>query len=300
MRVHTVADPSTTLIMKTTPVQYDVVAAKLRFANMDTRSLRSTEAMLMAVGCGLFALALWGPSEDLPAHYHAFADRRAWQSLPNALDVLSNLGFAIFGVLGLLRLWAAGRAVVWSAQRQMVVLFFLGLALTALCSGIYHWQPDDAGLKLDRVGMAMAFAGLLGLLAADRVSDRAGQALALLVLLAGPVAASIALTSQNQLPWVVVQFGGLAIMVWLSFLKPMPGALPVRWLDVILIYALAKLLELGDLAVYEWTGQLVSGHSLKHLVASFAAWPVLTALPRLPMPCLPDDSKVHRAPAGAR
>jgi hypothetical protein len=47
---------------------------------------------------------------------------------------------------------------------------------------------------------------------------------------------------------------------------------------LIAIYALAKLLELGDHAVYEWTGQLVSGHSLKHVVASFAAWPVVSAL----------------------
>jgi hypothetical protein len=54
--------------------------------------------------------------------------------------------------------------------------------------------------------------------------------------------------------------------------------LPVRWALLIAIYALAKLLELGDHAVYEWTGQLVSGHSLKHMVAAFAAWPVVTAL----------------------
>lgn len=300
MRVHTAADSSSILIMKTIPVQQDAVVANLRSMVMDTASPRSTETILVTVCCGLFALALWGPSVDLPAHYHAFADRRPWQFLPNALDVLSNLGFAFFGALGLLRLSVRSRAVAWTAQRQMAVLFFLGLGLTALCSGIYHWQPDDAGLKLDRVGMAMAFAGLLGLLAADRVSDRAGQALALLVLVAGPVAAAIALTSHDQLPWVVVQFGGLAIMVWLSTLKPMPGALPVRWPAVVLFYALAKALELGDMAIYEWTGQLVSGHSLKHLVASCAAWPVLAALPRLRMSRLAAASNDHRTPASVR
>jgi hypothetical protein len=55
-------------------------------------------------------------------------------------------------------------------------------------------------------------------------------------------------------------------------------ALPVRWALLIAIYALAKLLELGDHAVFEWTGHLVSGHSLKHAVAACAAWPVVTAL----------------------
>ena len=47
---------------------------------------------------------------------------------------------------------------------------------------------------------------------------------------------------------------------------------------MILIYALAKLLELADHEVYAWTSQLVSGHSLKHGVASCAAWPVIAAL----------------------
>ena len=41
---------------------------------------------------------------------------------------------------------------------------------------------------------------------------------------------------------------------------------------------LALLLELADHAIYAWTSQLVSGHSLKHAVASLAAWPVILAL----------------------
>ena len=44
------------------------------------------------------------------------------------------------------------------------------------------------------------------------------------------------------------------------------------------VYGLAKLLELGDHDIYAWTSQAVSGHSLKHIVASLAAWPVISAL----------------------
>jgi hypothetical protein len=32
-------------------------------------------------------------------------------------------------------------------------LFFTGLLLTAAASSWYHWQPDDAGLAVDRCGM---------------------------------------------------------------------------------------------------------------------------------------------------
>jgi hypothetical protein len=47
---------------------------------------------------------------------------------------------------------------------------------------------------------------------------------------------------------------------------------------VIFFYALAKLFELGDVTIFEATGHIVSGHTLKHLAAALAAWPVIRAL----------------------
>lgn len=55
-------------------------------------------------------------------------------------------------------------------------------------------------------------------------------------------------------------------------------ALTVRWGLVIFVYVVAKLLELADHQIYELTSHAISGHSLKHLAASFAAWPVLTTV----------------------
>jgi divalent metal cation (Fe/Co/Zn/Cd) transporter len=61
----------------------------------------------------------------------------------------------------------------------------------------------------------------------------------------------------------------------------LPGALAVRWGVVVGLYVLAKGLELADHAVFDLSGQLVAGHSLKHLVAACAAWPVIGALQAL-------------------
>lgn len=44
---------------------------------------------------------------------------------------------------------------------------------------------------------------------------------------------------------------------------------------VIGVYVLAKLLELGDEAVFHAMGEWVSGHSLKHVAAACAALPIL-------------------------
>ena len=154
---------------------------------------------------------------------------------------------------------------------------FTGLLLTAALSGVYHWRPDDSGLAMDRLGMVVAFAGLLGLAAADRATPRAGVWLAAAVLLLGPLSVWTWFVTGNVLPWVAVQFGGMLLVLALACLKPLPDALAIRWGMVIMIYAAAKGFEMADEAVYVATSQLISGHSLKHVVASFAAWPVVAA-----------------------
>lgn len=238
------------------------------------------ERVLAGVFLVLLAAALLAPSVAQPAHYHDFADQRSWGGLPHAMDVLSNLPFALWGMVGI---WALLRAVreraVSAPAAAMAGLFFGGLWVTAAVSAAYHLQPGDAGLVWDRGGMVLAFAGLLGLAAMRAVSTRAGMALATAVLVLGPLSVYAWSLTGNVLPWAVLQFGGMALILVFACLRPAQvRELPVRWALLIAIYALAKLLELGDHAVYEWTGQLVSGHSLKHMVAACAAWPVVAAL----------------------
>lgn len=248
-----------------------------------TFNAEKNERSLLVAVLLLLAVAIFLPPLAQPLHQHAFADLRGWAHIPCALNVLSNLPFALWGATGL-GVLAWQRALVapatrgYMAQRRLAVLFFAGLLLTAAASGVYHWRPDDAGLVIDRLGMVVAFAGLLGMAAADGASPRAGVWLAMAVLLLGPLSVWTWSATGNVLPWVVLQFGGMLLVLALACLKPLPGALAVRWGLVIMVYAAAKLFELADEAVYAATSQFISGHSLKHVVASFAAWPVVAAL----------------------
>ena len=240
--------------------------------------LSKSETVLLVACAGLFAVALLGPPIAQPAHYHGFADQRTIWTLPFFMDVVSNLGFALAGLAGAWSLYRLPPRTLSNVQCAMAGLFFAGLLLTALASSWYHWQPDDAGLSIDRGGMAFAFAGVLGLAAASRVSERAGAALGLAVLLLAPLSIHAGAQAGNVLPWAVLQFGGMALILWSALLHPRNGTPQVRWGLVILAYAAAKLLEINDHEVYAFTDQLVSGHTLKHWVAALAAVPVIVAI----------------------
>lgn len=245
------------------------------------QNLSRAEAGLLLGVAALLALALFGPVLPASAHQHTLADQRALWGIPCALDVLSNLPFAIAGLWGLVTLRRVAPGMLDAPSRALASLFFAGLVCTAAGSALYHWQPQDAGLLWDRLGMVLPFAGLLGLAGASRVSARAGAAAAGTVLLAGPLAVLWWSHSGNLLPWAVVQLGGMLVVLALACLPRRDGALALHLGAVMALYALAKLFEAADHAVFEATGQAVSGHSLKHVLAAAAAWPVLAALAAL-------------------
>lgn len=266
-------------------------------------STRRECALLMAFALlALFAAAC--PAFAGPDAVSVFADDRAWHSLPNAMDVLSNLPFLVIGLVGLRWLrWLdrpefdaipagttaapADEPVVGGLNQRLgnsldcAWLFFAGLIACSAGSVAYHLQTDLLRLAADRAGMAIAFAGLIGFAVCDRVSQRAGWAAAWATLAGGLLAVAIWFETGNVAPWATVQFGGMALVLMLALTRPLPesaGAVGLKLGWVIFFYALAKLFELSDHAVYEATHHIVSGHSVKHLTAALAGLPVLHAL----------------------
>jgi hypothetical protein len=256
--------------------------------------LQRQEHRLLMVGAVLAAIAVlgavWGSDiahalglglnahghTHLYAHGHPFVDARTLWGIANAMDVLSNLAFLPLGLWGLHALYRAPAA--HTATRQSATVFFVGLILTCFASSYYHLAPSPWGLAIDRAGMAVAFAGVLGLVSAERVSLRAAPWVWGVVLAVAMPSIMLNYATGIIAPWAVVQFGGMAVVLWAARQAPVAGGLGIRWGVLVAIYVVAKLCELGDEAVFHATQGIVSGHSLKHLAASAAALPVIAAL----------------------
>lgn len=258
------------------------------------------EATLLWVCAALLLVALFGPEVAQPVNHHHFADTRTLLGVPYCMDVLSNVAFALWGVAGALALRRLPADALLPAQRGLAWLFLGGLVATSAASSHYHLAPDDMGLAVDRLGMVLAFAGLLGLAVADRVSERGGRAVALLVLLLGPASVAVWSATGNVLPWAVLQFGGLLVLAGLCAWSPVHGALGLRLGAVIALYAVAKAFEFGDHKVFAFSHGMVSGHTLKHIVAACAAWPVLVALERRAVASARAAQSVEQSAAATR
>jgi hypothetical protein len=78
-------------------------------------------------------------------------------------------------------------------------------------------------------------------------------------------------------PYVVAQFGSLlALLVLVAFFPPRY----TRGADLIvslLIYALAKVFEAADRPIFN-LGGIVSGHTMKHIIAAVSAYWILRML----------------------
>lgn len=234
-------------------------------------------AVLLAAACFTFLL----PPIPQNEAYHNFADQRTLLGIPNCLDVLSNLPFLIVGIWGILVVCSPLRFID-DRERLPYLVFFIGVALTAFGSSYYHLRPADDRLVWDRIPMTIGFMGLLSAVIAERISVRAGLGwLAPLLILGVASVFYWRFTEQaghgDLRPYALVQFGSLFAILLLIALFPPRYTRGADFIVSFGIYALAKLFEAADRAVFS-LGYIASGHTLKHLTAAISAYWILRML----------------------
>ncbi|MXS85944.1 alkaline phytoceramidase [Nitrosomonas sp. HPC101] len=227
------------------------------------------------------------PPISQPSVYHQFADQRSFWLIPNFFNVASNLIFLFVGMAGLVFL---KRVSALSVQKTFAVTsecwsylaIFTSVLMVSIGSVYYHWGPENSTLFWDRLPIAI---GIMSLLAAT-VTERIGVRLGLRIL---PVLIMIGITSVVYWYWseqqgignlnfyIVVQFCSILLIVLLAILFPSRYTRGSDIYGVIALYGLAKLAEILDREIYQ-LGQIVSGHTLKHIFAGLAVYWMLRML----------------------
>jgi hypothetical protein len=217
----------------------------------------------------LILLAIFLPSIEQNQNYHNFADQRVLFGVNNAFDTLSNLAFIIVGILGLVNFYNNQYIKISNSFSVILNLFFISIILIGLGSSFYHLSPNDFTLVFDRLAMSLVFASILAMLAYLKISPRFGlHTLAELLILA-PLTVLIWKFNGNLTPYVVLQFGGI-ILVILTLLLTKTRMQGPCFTSLIILYGAAKLVEFYDEKIFNLSQNLISGHTLKHLIAALA------------------------------
>jgi hypothetical protein len=233
------------------------------------------------------AAAVFWPPMPQPLDYHAFVDRRAFFDTANFLDVASNIGFVIPGFAGLFVTLSPRTAFIDPIERLPYTVFFVGMLLTALGSSYYHLAPDNERLFWDRLPMTIAFMSLIAAQLCERVSVRVGIALLAPMLAIGAASvfywrATERAGEGNVIPYGILQGYSVVSLLLIAVLL---RSRYTRERDIYWVFAWyvgAKALEALDRSIFA-LGNLVSGHSLKHLAAGAAGivvcWMLLRRTP---------------------
>jgi hypothetical protein len=196
--------------------------------------------------------------------YHEFADDRTLFGIPNFWNVVSNLPFIVIGAAGLRQF----------RKDSAITVLFLGIFLTGFGSSYYHWDPSDRTLFWDRLPMTLAFAAILALAIEERVSARTGAVLLWPLLAMGFFSLLLWRWTDDLRLYAWMQFSPFAVVVLLFLIYPPKYTGTYCWIIGGALYALAKLFEFFDHAIFS-AGYVLSGHTLKHLAAAAACFAIL-------------------------
>ena len=229
----------------------------------------------------LFALTSPIPQDP---DYHLFVDSRRLFAVPNCWNVLSTLPLLLVGVWGLSYVNKRDHEAFAPELVLPYRTFFVGILLTAFGSAYYHLMPSNESLVFDRLPMTIGFAGLFSIVTAEFVSVRIGRRLLIPLVVIGIASVVFWAITESRgagdlRPYVLFQFLPVLLIPFILVVyQPASRSARYFWI-MIAFYVVAKLCEHFDAEIFS-LGEIVSGHTLKHLFASLAPATLLLALSR--------------------
>lgn len=228
---------------------------------------------------GIVVVLIIDPIAQDP-EYHLFKDQRTIFGVPNFWNIISNLPFLLVGIMGLHSIFRSHRIRLVADMKAAYILFFLGVSLVAFGSGYYHLWPSNGSLVWDRLPMTIAFMALFSAVIGEFTSFQLGKFLLWPLVVFGVFSVFYWYSTESNGKgdlrlYILVQFLPLIVIpLMLLFFKSKFTGTSGYWL-LLGAYVLAKAFEYFDGLVYKTF--LLSGHSLKHVIAALGIFFLLKA-----------------------
>lgn len=231
--------------------------------------------VVLLAAAALVGVMLLPPIAQDPA-YHDFADHRGLLGIRNFLNVTTNLAFLAVGIAGIV-LCARRRRI---GARWAWLACFTGVTLVCLGSGYYHMNPNNGTLVWDRLPMSIGFTALSVAVLSEHVNPRLEKYLLAPAIIFGIASVIYWHFTDDLRLYVLVQFLPLVMLPAILLLFKSPYTHRSLLLIALAIYFTSELAEHFDAAVFAASGDAISGHSFKHLLATLSLFVVYWMLRR--------------------
>lgn len=244
----------------------DIKFNDMNLLSLENKKVKHLKVLLIFLALtSIIFLILHGPIPQ-SSSYHSFADHNTFYGINNFYNVVSNFPFFIVGAIGVF--FILKNDFLYKSAR---LCFFIGIFLTGIGSAYYHYDPSASTLVWDRLPMTITFMSFFSFILFRSFSFRNHDNILIVLLLTG--IASVIYWYVGELEgngdlrlYALVQFypvvAIIIILLWNGNDRQMFG--------VIFWYVAAKVFEATDQELFSLT-EVISGHTIKHLMAACAA-----------------------------
>ena len=233
-------------------------------------------SMLIIISLVSAIVMLLIPAIPQDQNYHVFVDQREMFGIPNFLNVISNVPYFLFGIMGCLLIVKKKTIAIIKPLKYIYLMFFVGVVFVCMGSLYYHLYPDNSTLLWDRLAISLSFMSFFTVIIGEYVHEKIASRLFMPLIMLG-------LGSVVYWYWSeTVGQGDLRLYILIQFL-PVILIPIIMWLYtsrfthnyyfglIVVCYVLAKCFEMTDQFIFDLTG-FVSGHTLKHLISALAPY----------------------------
>ncbi len=251
------------------------------FTAMKNHHFKKSHILLFITIVGIISVLFIGPIAQ-NQEYHFFADQRTFFTIPYFWNVVSNIPLGIVGIFGIFYCFRVAIKPTDYQSVAPVFVFFVGVFLTGIGSTYYHLNPSNETLFWDRLPMTISFMAFFTIVISEFISIKLGARLFIPLLISGILSLFYWQITESKGVgdlrfYVLVQFLPIVLITFILILYKKNNGRLFHYILILSIYLLAKFFEINDDRIFS-TNHLISGHSIKHIIAAAAPLLLLIGL----------------------